>query len=870
MARSIVMSEDPKIGVTAQLLEVLNRAISLRKRVARKHGLGHGRQRNDLLASLAHASNKRHSHFIRVLEEVREILHERIETPSVDSGIKPDAQFDSCQEQSETGVDSGDAQPDTAVEDDPQIHFQNITTTIQYDEELIGDDLEDETVRRSPNYCEIALAIDCLLEDLQNLRSVIQEIWKSFLEGKCDLVTASLLSQAAIGLARGMEEDIDNEDVAALRGVIGVYDCLLMYHAERLKEENGALSWDDQDETSLFEALDPYLYHAYVLMRDLALNSPMPSDEVLRTPDCVNLCERFREARIILGRFLPELRTFKEQQGFDDEYIRAMLFVIQDGNIGLWTVFATQIYLDLYRILGQKVDSCYNILRNYCDTAANAIRNYTNAEAQIHGEPQNLKESPTHKQLILILDEIEERVLKEQQFVLLKKHPIRCGLLANLFQEKLRKASVDAVNSQNHVLATIHLYNSLRQEKLLNRPWKDMEFLLAIQSPPNLFLGVTPKSTLDYSRKFDIAVLGASVVKYAKDKGRFTEKGTNKNLSERGYRKLEVLAPVHSMLFQSLREKDLLPTLTSSDLRNFANASEWSMDEVKGVDGKTAVAQKRLLAWQLTKRKQDMRRPVTLQDLFRDLRMALSAENLETTFDYLKLSEFCQNILLNVQCATIEHLVSKPETKFSLEELVTHLVRLILISSTTSIGAKKKKYNRCGGKAKGKGKHQHNGPNKDQERDTTMLKGAAASGFHKHFEKFGDVEIFNRDMAHAMVEAELTEDGTLIKRPLGSTESIKDPSAVIPGGNTRVPERQPNEPQHDEPQHNQPESVEPNELDAVELNRPDTVPPNELETVHPNQPEFVQPNQPEAVEPSQPEVVIGRVGKRHNVFFSLY
>jgi len=80
-----------------------------------------------------------------------------------------------------------------------------------------------------------------------------------------------------------------------------------------------------------------------------------------------------------------------------------------------------------------------------------------------------------------------------EPFKLLKQYPSLCGVWLFSLMYLTQEAGVAFCNAWGSVMCTAHLYNAVRQEKLLQSIWKDMELVLLLQDDDNMFVGNRPK-----------------------------------------------------------------------------------------------------------------------------------------------------------------------------------------------------------------------------------------------------------------------------------------------------------------------------------------------------------------------------------------
>ena len=80
-----------------------------------------------------------------------------------------------------------------------------------------------------------------------------------------------------------------------------------------------------------------------------------------------------------------------------------------------------------------------------------------------------------------------------EPFRLLKQYPLLCGLFMFVLKTRAQRLGIDFVNAWGSVLYAGHLYNAVRQEGIITKPWKDMEILFAMHGEERIFVGDRPK-----------------------------------------------------------------------------------------------------------------------------------------------------------------------------------------------------------------------------------------------------------------------------------------------------------------------------------------------------------------------------------------
>jgi hypothetical protein len=93
-------------------------------------------------------------------------------------------------------------------------------------------------------------------------------------------------------------------------------------------------------------------------------------------------------------------------------------------------------------------------------------------------------------------------------------------------------------NSWKSIMAASHLYNSLRQGKVLRNTWDDMESIISMHGVENLFIGSLPTTFIDCFKRCVIAC-GLSASVFARN-----PRSRDSRITTGKQRKLDTLAPV--------------------------------------------------------------------------------------------------------------------------------------------------------------------------------------------------------------------------------------------------------------------------------------------------------------------------------------
>ena len=167
-----------QIPVPTSVLSILDRAISARRRFG-KH-----------VSKKSKQSEANHQHFVDALQHVYNVLAPR-------SLAKPKVTQQKGQPKAETLSNKFEA---LHIEEPSQAYVEapDMPQSVEAD-----CDVEVETLE------EVLFALKLIREDYNNFRSIISESWREYSVQQYDLVSLSIMTNTAIDLVRGFEEDAE-------------------------------------------------------------------------------------------------------------------------------------------------------------------------------------------------------------------------------------------------------------------------------------------------------------------------------------------------------------------------------------------------------------------------------------------------------------------------------------------------------------------------------------------------------------------------------------------------------------------------------------------------------------------------------------
>ena len=143
-------------------------------------------------------------------------------------------------------------------------------------------------------------------------------------------------------------------------------------------------------------------------------------------------------------------------------------------------------------------------------------------------------------------------------FFFLSHNLVMCGLLHCVALMRSQIGGIGLMNRTMYAVCAAHLYNAARNEGNLQSRWSDMEKLIELYGPSDIFVGAPPKTISAYASQH-LIVIGCSATSFAKDKGGQIE------ASKKGARLFKVPKFIET-LENVLRHEDAERTGISVDL----------------------------------------------------------------------------------------------------------------------------------------------------------------------------------------------------------------------------------------------------------------------------------------------------------------
>ncbi|EXJ91614.1 hypothetical protein A1O3_00162 [Capronia epimyces CBS 606.96] len=688
MAQYISGFGKPPIKVPNSFVRILDRAIALRKNVGdalRSQPDGQTLRNQD-----DRISDERHSFFVGVLEGVRETLKPRMSADVKAKGLETQAAA-------------------SGPEPEPQSHLSNVFSSLTVEDVDVPDSMDETPESSTPNSAagipeqakptyraetmmdleEAFVALTCLLADFDSVRTVLKETWIGYSEGRFDIVSASITSNTALELARRLEEE--QQQIFAPHG--GSQHMLELYYCAHSLGQGYDHDYRERPEDDInfgiYDFSSTFYWPIYLILNSY-LDVHQPGSVPVYKSGTYGLYdpradrlkmsnrEKWKEDKIILSEILPDFSIISfdpTRSPTDDEFTRGLCLAFKTGKLTLAVLLAAQVFLDIHHILRDNVNRGF---RDLCRVAASSVASITE-NFKFH---QNLKIEnwPASNDQVLrqlanhirgncadVVQGVRQRVgfppdITIEVNRLLKNHPIKCGLAVYDIKATFYEAGVTFCNAWGSVLFSGHLYNAVRQEKLSDHYWKDMELLFGLQDVQHMFTGDHPTAADQYFRRFCLA-MGYSASNFARNRRR-THNGTaSVSASAAGPRGLVKQAPVSRMFMPRYSHGAERMNMSAEDVEKILAKSNWlevdadnDSDEERNREEErvpvTLERQSKPSSNSHLKKKWETRHQLSVVQLLRTLRSSLQVEIIEFSFDYFSMHRNCWRLLRNVKEAT--------------------------------------------------------------------------------------------------------------------------------------------------------------------------------------------------------------------------
>lgn len=619
------------------------------------------------------ASDCGHAFFIRVLESVMEILRP----------IVPEASHPGRENANTGSSELANMFEHLVVEETLEIDNHSkvepkVSTTARVSATV--------EITNSGRKQEAFVAFTLLSHDVHRLRGVIQTVWKEYHEGKTSLDAASITTNTAVDFCRKLQEDFEkafpgqekcNERVCLHCSVVEDAitresdllhrdgPCLANVHRilGRFVDDIKDDATDDLPTVSA-EYIQPYL------------KGPQAPEDSGKDED------DFDTHHSILMGVLPELcaliratTPLSDHVHAEHEIMRAMRYLFSCKTQTLWVTFAFQLLLDVCQIMREDVTWAFDDLcQGSVSIASNiekvldfnveaGVTEFSHAQDDILSNIVGLVRLWTERDVVSILiypdGEFGDASIARDHlppYYLLKRDPIWCGTLLYSFRMVAHEAAITMATSWHLILATAHLYNSLRQSNLLTCQWEDMERVISMHGPEHLFVGAAPTTFGDCLKRFSIAA-GMRASEFIPNHHR--KEASNSYLKRRHLKKLTpVISLFAGRYFYADGRTNLGPNDVIKVLRQ--KASEESADIYQMSSGDD------------------------ICDIIEKLRLAIEHETTQMTFNHFEMHILCSKMLRQLHSTLGAHISNWSERYRDDRDLFGVVLALLLDATNGS------------------------------------------------------------------------------------------------------------------------------------------------------------------------------------------
>ena len=523
-AAIIANSNKPKVEVPQALVSLLRRLISARKKCNAHYAA------NTYSAEEA-SSNATHWYFIGILERVLELLsplcHLKQQLPPKEhTGTPP-------------GPDNKNPLSDPFEELNLQEQTPRDPAPVRLDDlEGVGapsseppNDLSATVeVEALPNQEDVRFRCLCVLNDLQDIRANLQDLWLRYKTFEVPLITACLKTDAAFRLARDIENEFSKQFGQGYSYAKMFRDVFFKSTCSSEQQLPGdGFSVKGQYtvllNSSNTEASEQCFLQMWCVLNDFhrlvccsgdeckELEKDLPRLESLE-PDLLTDNDNFAKAHfwretIMLVQNMRAICWYMESDPSapDQFYTGLRELAVRGTNVPLWMAFSSRVYLDINDNLGDA-----DMTRPLQELDAVASRVKTVAKKCLiflDDLDENAVDGGFARSLssfVAVADNIlNDDGCNEPARVAFSGLPVSCVLAAFHLLHAIHTESLYFTDCIQSVIPAAHLLNALAEEQAIDMKWADMDELLRYHSRQHGFVGEPPTSIPEYKRHLALA-----------------------------------------------------------------------------------------------------------------------------------------------------------------------------------------------------------------------------------------------------------------------------------------------------------------------------------------------------------------------------
>ncbi|KAE8221566.1 hypothetical protein CF319_g5097 [Tilletia indica] len=625
---------EKKVNIPLELLQLLRRCIGLRLHTLKR------------FLSAPDYSTFTHKHFINVLREVGNILHDAREEALAKKLSK-------INKTRKAGTDKQDMPS--------QNRFGSLADLeVELEDDRSGEELSDiplEQARREPGASvsaakarfapsetkeELLMAVLFFLADLHDIRKYILELWMDYNNGKVDLITASVTTNTALELIRKPEHKLMLRVLPHFRykfeylwpaiiDMVHSGQCTdthaetILYSATVSDSDTARHALYDHFFVPAFEMLrtdpDPESRHIPADMYDSRLEDiDSPVD-----PYQLPVQQRWELTRnliddVYIQYMLINMGSYDGYEGADmtmeyDELAKTWASDALNEHTSLASVFCAQIFVDINFTLRNTVQRCAADLR----VAAARMKASMEARAQIEPGPTNwgVDAADQEEKARLFLRDLTHRATEDDVINVYYRHFI------------YRDFSLAVANNWDTLYFSGHLYHLCQllygNDPDLRPEWRDVDLLFDLVGKENFFGGRIPETAQDSRVNLLQAMNANAATLHAVRTGTRVEPGANRYRPKRKGRDRQHLKP-KAQIMEIYRSR-----FVGSDEVTYIDLSS-----IEALIEETAVKESQKIS--KLRRERSHRTPkFSIPQLLAVLENSLENESASIRFDFLRL-----------------------------------------------------------------------------------------------------------------------------------------------------------------------------------------------------------------------------------------
>ncbi|KGO75476.1 hypothetical protein PITC_081830 [Penicillium italicum] len=524
--------------VPKSVLTIAKRAIKLRKAVTFWF-LGRGDS----------ANNKRHAHFITVLEQICDSLEWKTNQPS-----KPDTKQPPPTSETESDGTNGDRFLNkfaVLTLEEPQETTQTQPAPAESKKIVKVNVVEEEESETADLFLgQLFFKTLCLLQDLDNMRTFISITWSEYRDKKIDLMNAAVVTDSALKLARDLVQEVEADWRTSLTGRTDDVQTIVFNLAVYTRGISAAPSIEVglPYNKNMADVAEWCYVPTKVLLESFAAVLQVDHMPVFKKGyfgtynpkadrERMSLGQKFNEDKIILLSILPEfcmVDAFKMQIAAEDSITRGLAEFAKTKKATMWLCFASQIFLDVHHIMRHSTLGAFGDLRMSGLRIQKTIDDYFQL-SKTHPQPkfwpkegdEEIRNIGSTVKSWIIQDPFQEIRVHSQldktdstpeKHALLSQHAILCGLILFNINMRMQLAGQQLVTQWYDIQQLAFLHNLV-----INSPahkdlrWPDMDAFLKIHGESHIFVGSRPKNAKDSLNRLELATGISSAANFARD-----------------------------------------------------------------------------------------------------------------------------------------------------------------------------------------------------------------------------------------------------------------------------------------------------------------------------------------------------------------